>query len=960
MRKTTLLGFVLGGGLLWGGCSDTDDNLVKYLSDAVEITDSELLLPSSGKATESTIITSDHPWTLEGGNDWCSFSPRDGKPGTTTVYFTLLPNEGYDDRSVIVTLHSSAGDLPLTVYQKKRDAIIFSKDRFDNIGMDGGEIKVALQTNVAYRVEIPAANAWIHSVPTRASTRGLETREETFQIDATSNFNARKGIIVFINLENEKMQDTVTVYQVQRDQIILESSSVQVPLEGETIRVPVRSNIDYEVVIPSGSAWIHQEPSPRADEIVLRVEESLTERSATITIRDKNNTTLTASLAIQQQEKATLKFETESTNVAREGGKVKVTVLENLGGKFKLIVPEYAPWIKLSTAPGTLALTPHEIWLDVEANGTDDLAREGRVFLQGTEDVNLFATFTIFQAGGREPEPDERITLLAIAAALDIENWQNNYHETWLATNPLNKWTNVKTDPTGEHVVSLSFSTLAKGQLPKEIGDLAYLETLQLNVSPGVGGKFPPQIANLKKLKSLELSAGSFEGLIPEFGALTAMKSLIISGGFSGEAGAHMDAIGWLENLETLELRNGHNKYGTKMPDTWRNLKNLQTLVLNDAGFSNVDPVEGMTALRSVDLQYLPDLTGSLPAAFGDLKELNYLRLYHVNLDALPASFGDLEKLATLDIRHTNIATLPSSVSKLKALQSLTLENNKLTALPEALSGMTNLTTLVIDGNKELAGELPVNIGNLTKLTKLTIINNPLLAGAIPESISRLQKITNLTMQGNAFTALPTSIGEMVNLTSIRLDGNDFQGTIPESIGNLKNLTTLYINRPEKNPYKGLIGSIPASIGNITTLKYFRLENNQLSGSIPETFSGLTSMMEFHLSNNELTGSLPGFFATFPDLTELYLDNNGLSGSLPVDFRDFARIQELNLYNNNFEGTIPEGFQGKGTSYTRTGYFLDLRLNKLKGVIPQSFLDRTFENSNFKYREQKPGYGFTN
>ena len=80
-----------------------------------------------------------------------------------------------------------------------------------------------------------------------------------------------------------------------------------------------------------------------------------------------------------------------------------------------------------------------------------------------------------------------------------------------------------------------------------------------------------------------------------------------------------------------------------------------------------------------------------------------------------------------------------------------------------------------------------------------------------------------------------------------------------------------------------------------------------------------------------------------------------------MDFRDVANLQQLNLYNNNLEGAIPEGFQGKGSSYSTSNAILDLRMNKLRGVIPEGFLIRTSDDTvHFKYREQKPGFGFDN
>jgi Leucine-rich repeat (LRR) protein len=641
-------------------------------------------------------------------------------------------------------------------------------------------------------------------------------------------------------------------------------------------------------------------------------------------------------------------------------------VQENLGGKYKIVIPEYAPWITLSQAPeGRAPLADHSVWIKIGENGIDDLAREGRVFVQGTENTDLIDIFVVRQAGGRPPVEDERVTLLAIAEALGgLGTWQDNYKTSWQPENDLENWTSVTVDAaTKKHVIKLSLPAPAKGQLPKEIGDLTYLEELVFSTND-VGGKFPPQIANLKQLKSLTLGGNSTSGmkfeLVPEFGALTALKTLKVSGGFSGSPGAHVDAIGWLENLESLEMSFGN--YGTRMPETWGNLKKLQTLILNEVEFSNIDPVGGMTALRTLWLSDMQKLRSALPESLGNLSELNVLRISNTSLPGLPQSLGNLSKLTELNITGTLITELPASIKDLGELRELTLTNDSLlTALPGSLSGMTRLTSLRITSNKNLAGELPADIGNLAQVSSLNISRNPKLTGKIPESISKLQRLTVLYMDRNAFTGLPASIGEMTNLTGIELQGNDFRDTIPVSIGNLKKLEWLYLYREKKDLSKGLMGPIPESIGEIETLRRIYLQNNQLSGVIPETFSKLNRLLHLYLNDNGLTGNLPGFLAKLPGLTEILLQNNGLSGALPTDFQDATGIQILNLYNNNFEGTIPQGFHGKGQAYTGSTAILDLEMNRLSGTIPEDFLRRAEADSkHFKFRQQKLGFGFTN
>src|SRR5690349_18274190 len=57
----------------------------------------------------------------------------------------------------------------------------------------------------------------------------------------------------------------------------------------------------------------------------------------------------------------------------------------------------------------------------------------------------------------------------------------------------------------------------------------------------------------------------------------------------------------------------------------------------------------------------------------------------------------------------------------------------------------------------------------------------------------------------------------------ITLGFNNLNGTIPPSLGNLKNLNTLYL------PSNQLKGAIPSSIANLSNLSELTLNDNQLS-----------------------------------------------------------------------------------------------------------------------------------
>ena len=68
---------------------------------------------------------------------------------------------------------------------------------------------------------------------------------------------------------------------------------------------------------------------------------------------------------------------------------------------------------------------------------------------------------------------------------------------------------------------------------------------------------------------------------------------------------------------------------------------------------------------------------------------------------------------------------------------------------------------------------------------------------------------------------------------------------------------------------KFLTGTIPAALGDLTSLVELNLHNNDLSGSIPAALGDLSNLTELNLSNNRLSGSIPAALGDLSNLTEL-------------------------------------------------------------------------------------------
>ncbi len=123
---------------------------------------------------------------------------------------------------------------------------------------------------------------------------------------------------------------------------------------------------------------------------------------------------------------------------------------------------------------------------------------------------------------------------------------------------------------------------------------------------------------------------------------------------------------------------------------------------------------------------------------------------------------------------------------------------------------------------------------------------------------------------------LPTSLGKLKNLKKLELSFNLISGTIPAELGNLEKLEVLAINAT------ALHGTIPESLGNLSNLKQLHLSSNQLSGTIPENLGNLKSIEVFNVFDNDLYGALPGELANCRNLKELMVAENNFNN--PNDF----------------------------------------------------------------------------
>ena len=183
--------------------------------------------------------------------------------------------------------------------------------------------------------------------------------------------------------------------------------------------------------------------------------------------------------------------------------------------------------------------------------------------------------------------------------------------------------------------------------------------------------------------------------------------------------------------------------------------------------------------------------------------------------------------------------------------------------------------------------------------------------------------------------------GNPRRVTQLALERKGLTGTVPPAIGELTGLRELNLGRNQ------LTGSIPGSLGRLTNLTNLGLESNRLTGPIPAELGALTGLVFLHLHSNSLTGPIPPEIGNLVDLYDLFLQDNDLSGPIPSEIGDIGELGRLWLSGNRLSGTIPAELTG----LTRLT-LLVLSGNNLVGCVPPSLKDiRTNDLDDLRLRD---------
>lgn len=398
----------------------------------------------------------------------------------------------------------------------------------------------------------------------------------------------------------------------------------------------------------------------------------------------------------------------------------------------------------------------------------------------------------------------------------------------------------------------------------------------------GLTGVLPQEIGNLQRLEYLNLKQNFFHGTIPqEIGQLQNLHQLSLAGqrceahairGWfegnhrhckdgSGKAFEETNAftgplpseLGSLEDLWMLEIR-GQYLTGT-LPPEWGSLKNLERLFLNG--------VKGPDDKR---------LYGEIPPEWAGMEKMQYFHLGNYREDGrltgdIPPEINEgwTNLWNTLLAGNEFTGPVPEFLNSRNKRYGHFSSNNFSGGFPSGWLNGDNggLNAIKLNHNPGLTGPLPTEIPspdnkeryNLGTIRLIgTNFNGPIphwlqnspviqfnlngvdFSGPFPKDAAESDRLRLFWIANNRLSGtLPDVNWTSPALYSILINGNDFEGEIPDS---WRSMVENY--RDENGAYTGRLWRM-------------YLSGNELEGEIPSWVADITTLNRFHIQNNRFT-----------------------------------------------------------------------------------------------------------
>ena len=326
-------------------------------------------------------IKSNFDFTVQMPNvDWIEDITTTRGLSSHTLKYVIAPNESYDSRSAQIIYYDKNSSLKdtLTVVQTQKDAILLSKKAI-TVKSDGETIEVKLSANVNYEMILPELN-WINVV----STRSLVDHKEYLTVAENKSESQREAKVIFKSKSNKETADTLYIIQNGYGVIQVTKSEYTVESGGGDITINLRTNGDYEIVMPKAD-WISHKAKTKAvssytESFTIAPNSTYDERKEQIIFKVKSGTADTVTV-IQKPQKGIVLSKKEVT-VKAEKDTLGIVVSSNVTIQAE-IPSSSSSWIKqyVPNVPITRALSDSTVYFIIAEN-KDYNARNGYIIFR--------------------------------------------------------------------------------------------------------------------------------------------------------------------------------------------------------------------------------------------------------------------------------------------------------------------------------------------------------------------------------------------------------------------------------------------------------------------------------------------------------------------------------------------------------------------------------------------------
>jgi len=311
-----------------------------------------------------------------------------------------------------------------------------------------------------------------------------------------------------------------------------------------------------------------------------------------------------------------------------------------------------------------------------------------------------------------------------------------------------------------KNLKKLVFSSNSFKEFPMEILALKELKTIDFSMTPIV--KIPDEIAELTNLKKLKLNYNYHNTLPDSLNKLEHLEELSMY--YNYKIKEIPEVVGKINNLKKIHFSNCGEL--SKIHENIGDLIHLETLLLNDCPLLDSLP-KSIGNLQNLKCLYLGNTRiTKLPDSFRNLVNLEILGIDIDLLDLKNAVeiIKDLPKLHTLKI--VNQVDFPASFAELSNIKTLYVNQNgelyrsghlKL-PLHESIALIPNLEELDLMNNNQV-NQLPENFGNLKNLKKLELSSTSIQV--FPDSMKSLLNLDQVN--GNLNTDKKSPFGVLPN-----------------------------------------------------------------------------------------------------------------------------------------------------------------------------------------------------